>query len=56
VSNTCISEFPTLAVLAPMQAKLPEARTLGLHNSESSKGQIINMNLLQATKVYFISM
>jgi len=28
----------------------------GLHNSGSSKGQIININLLRAAKVYFISM
>jgi len=26
----------------------------GLHNSESSKGQIININLPWATEVYFI--
>jgi len=30
--------------------------TSGLHNSESLKGQIININLLQATYVYFSSM
>jgi len=28
----------------------------GLHNSESSKGQIININLPQAAKDYLISM
>jgi len=28
----------------------------GLHNSESSKGQIININLARAAEVYFISM
>jgi len=28
----------------------------GLHNLESSKGQIININLPRAAKVYFISM
>jgi len=34
---------------------LPPYRT-GLHNSESSKGQVININLPRAAKVYFISM
>jgi len=29
---------------------------LGLHNSESSKGQIIKINLPRAAKVYLISM
>jgi len=30
--------------------------TAGLHNSESSKGHIININVPRAAKVYFISM
>jgi len=29
---------------------------VGLHNSENSKGQIININLLQTARAFFISM
>jgi len=36
--------------------QLPEEFTAGLHNSESSKGQIININLRRAANVYFILM
>jgi len=39
-----------------MEAHVPETSSPGLHNSESSKGQIITINFLRDTEVSFISM
>jgi len=39
-----------------LKINLQKAYSAGLHNSESSKGQIVNINLPWAAKDYFITM